>query len=112
MCDKELLVGYLYDELAPAERSKFEAHLFACPDCREEIAALRATRAHLAQWTPPESHLGFQFVRAGDGPVGWLTHHAVHDAAAWAFLERLFSVRGVRWLSAREVFSYTAAAHG
>ena len=49
---------------------------------------------------------------AGDGPVGWLTHHAVHDAAAWAFLERLFSVRGVRWLSAREAFSYTAAAHG
>ena len=51
-------------------------------------------------------------MRAVEGPVGWLTHHAVHDAAAWAFLERLFSVRGVRWLSAREAFSYTAAAHG
>jgi len=49
---------------------------------------------------------------AADGPVGWLTHHAVHDAAAWDFLERLFTLRGVRWLSAREAFSYTAAAHG
>jgi len=49
---------------------------------------------------------------AADGPIGWLTHHAVHDAAAWDFLERLFAVRGVRWLSAAEAFSYTAPAHG
>jgi hypothetical protein len=49
---------------------------------------------------------------AVDGPVGWLTHHAVQDAAAWDFLERLFTVRGVRWLSAAEAFSYTAPAHG
>ncbi len=42
-------------------------------------------------------------------PTGWLTHHAVHDAAAWAFLERLFEfsagLQGIRWLSAGEVFS-------
>jgi hypothetical protein len=48
----------------------------------------------------------------GDEPVGWLSHHAVHDAAAWEFLERLFTLRDIRWLSATEVFSYTAAAHG
>ncbi len=45
-------------------------------------------------------------------PVGWLTHHAVHDAAAWKFLERLFTLEDIRWLSAAEAFSYTAAAHG
>jgi len=45
-------------------------------------------------------------------PVGWLTHHAVHDAQAWKFLERLFTLRDIRWLSATEAFSYTAAAHG
>lgn len=45
-------------------------------------------------------------------PVGWLTHHAVHDAAAWDFLERLFTLKEVRWLSAAEAFSYTAPAHG
>jgi hypothetical protein len=48
-----------------------------------------------------------------DEPVGWLTHHAVHDAAAWAFLERLLTLRDIRWLSVHEAFSYTAAApHG
>ena len=45
-------------------------------------------------------------------PVGWLTHHAVHDEAAWRFLERLARVEGVRWASAPELFSYTAAGHG
>jgi hypothetical protein len=45
-------------------------------------------------------------------PLGWLTHHAVHDPAAWNFLERLLTLEGVRWLSAAEAFSYTAPAHG
>jgi hypothetical protein len=34
-------------------------------------------------------------------PTGWLTHHAVHDAAAWQFLERLFertAACGARWI--------------
>jgi len=43
-------------------------------------------------------------------PIGWLTHHAVHDAATWDFLERLFTLKEVRWLSAAEAFSYTAPA--
>ena len=48
----------------------------------------------------------------GDEPVGWLTHHAVHDGAAWEFLARLFTVPGARWASAEELFSYTRPAHG
>jgi hypothetical protein len=47
-----------------------------------------------------------------DEPLGWLTHHAEHDDAAWRFLERLFALKGVRWLSAAEAFSYTAPANG
>lgn len=47
-----------------------------------------------------------------DKPVGWLTHHAVHDDAAWNFLERLFALRGPRWVSAAELFSYTRPARG
>ncbi|HUQ25919.1 MAG TPA: hypothetical protein VM140_09625, partial [Burkholderiales bacterium] len=46
-----------------------------------------------------------------EAPVGWLTHHAVHDAAAWSFLERLFALRGPRWARAAELFSYTRPAH-
>ena len=49
---------------------------------------------------------------SNEEPVGWLTHHAVHDAATWDFLERLFTLKDVRWLSAAEAFSYTARAHG
>jgi hypothetical protein len=49
---------------------------------------------------------------SGEEPVGWLTHHAVHDPEAWAFLERLLSLKNVRWLSAAEAFSYTPAADG
>jgi len=39
-----------------------------------------------------------------DEPIGWLTHHAVHDDGCWQFLERLFAVRGARWASAAELF--------
>lgn len=49
---------------------------------------------------------------ASGEPVGFLTHHAVHDAAAWTFLERLFNIPGARWLSAAQAFSYTAPANG
>jgi hypothetical protein len=44
-------------------------------------------------------------------PTGWLSHHAVHDEAAWRFLERLFEtlrvVPAVRWLGAEELFHIT-----
>lgn len=70
MCDKELLVGYLYDELSPAERTRFEAHLFTCTACRDEVAELRAARAHLASWAPPEPDFGFQVIRRTDAGTG------------------------------------------
>lgn len=41
--------------------------------------------------------------RASGAPVGILTHHLVHDEAAWAFLQALFSVTAgqpaVRWVA-------------
>jgi len=41
-------------------------------------------------------------------PTGWLTHHAVHDAATWKFLQRLLAdtaeSRQVVWRSASELF--------
>ena len=40
--------------------------------------------------------------------TGWLSHHAVHDEAAWTFLERLFEMTrgspGLRWRGAQELF--------
>lgn len=42
-----------------------------------------------------------------DEPVGILTHHLVHDEAAWAFLHMLFAETAkapVRWVSLRDLF--------
>lgn len=42
-------------------------------------------------------------------PTGWLSHHLVHDAATWEFLERLFDstqiAAGVRWRDPAELFA-------
>jgi hypothetical protein len=41
--------------------------------------------------------------------TGWLTHHAVHDEPAWAFLERLFEstrgLPGVAWRRPEAIFN-------
>jgi hypothetical protein len=41
-------------------------------------------------------------------PTGWLTHHAVHDAACWDFLENVFDatkrIESVAWRSADSLF--------
>jgi anti-sigma factor RsiW len=69
MCESnELLVAFLYGELDPSDRRAFEAHLTACGECRDELTALRATRAHIATWTPPEPDFGFRIVRGAVAP--------------------------------------------
>jgi hypothetical protein len=64
-----------------------------------EDAALRAAVKHLAA----------RRSGAADAaePTGWLTHHALHDGAARAFLERLFDrtrALDARWLDAVALF--------
>ena len=45
----------------------------------------------------------------GDAPIGLLTHHLVHDAQVWGFLERLFALTadhpGCRWVSLPELIA-------
>jgi hypothetical protein len=81
---------------------------------REPAPGLRQVNTHvdIVAWRLGRRFVGEQQALsqaiewlAAEGPIGWLTHHAVHDAAAWDFLERLFTVRGVRWLSAAEAFT-------
>jgi len=42
-------------------------------------------------------------------PLGWLTHHAVHDAAAWRFLRQLLAIvrgtGGATWTGAEQIFT-------
>lgn len=63
MCEKELLVSYLYDDLGDADRAKFDTHLRGCAECRAELNGLRGVRADLISWSPPQSDLGFRIVR-------------------------------------------------
>jgi hypothetical protein len=74
-----------------------------------DIVAWRRGRRFIGEAEALSGALGHV---SGEEPVGWLTHHAEHDEAAWRFLERLFALKGVRWLSAAEAFSYTAPANG
>src|SRR3954464_8647690 len=62
MCDKELLVSYLYDDLGEAERAGFDVHLRSCAECRSELNALRGVRADLISWSPPQPDFGFRVV--------------------------------------------------
>ena len=38
---------YFYDELPPADRAVFEAHLHSCPTCRAALAELEEIRSAL-----------------------------------------------------------------
>lgn len=55
-------------------------------------------------------HLAARRTGAADAtePTGWLTHHQLHDGAAWKFLSELFERTrrlGARWLDAGNVFA-------
>lgn len=63
MCEKELLVSYLYDDLGDADRARFDTHLRDCAACRAELNALRGVRADLISWSPPQPDFGFRIVR-------------------------------------------------
>lgn len=98
MCDKELLLGYLYDELPPSDRQAFDRHLASCADCREEVDGLRGTRTHLTQWAPPEPDLGFHIVRSAKpaardhGPARWWRASPAWGLAAAAMVTLAVSV--------------------
>jgi hypothetical protein len=64
MCDKELLIGYVYGDLSASDKEAFERHAASCAECRAEVDGFRSTRAYLTSWAPPEPDLGFQIVRS------------------------------------------------
>ena len=51
---EQTLIAYLYDDVDPAERAAFDAHLPGCARCRRDLATLGGVRRQLARWTPPE----------------------------------------------------------
>ena len=47
---REELVGFVYEDLAPAEHAEIERHVGACGACREQVASWRNVREALATW--------------------------------------------------------------
>ena len=63
MCDKELLVAYVYDDIIDMDRARVERHLRECAACRARgDRALRTVRDDLAAWDAPQPTTGFRLV--------------------------------------------------
>jgi len=73
----EVLVAYLYDDIEPASRASFDAHLAACRRCRDELADLRGVRSQPGKWAPPEP----MFATSHQPPVA---SHWWNVIPAWA----------------------------
>jgi hypothetical protein len=54
-CDayRDQMLDVLYGEAAEPDRKTAEAHLAACAECRDELAAFRRLRRDLATWEAP-----------------------------------------------------------
>ena len=53
--EEEILGAYLDGELGPAQQAAIEAHLEACPRCRQVLSELRALHEMLDAWPAPAS---------------------------------------------------------
>src|SRR6476469_2438425 len=98
MCNQELLVSYLYDDLSDRDRAALELHLPGCDACREELEALRGVRVDLSTWAPPLPELGFRIVSKRPAQPGrqawraWWTPAAGLAAAAILVLAAAASI--------------------
>lgn len=92
----ETLIAYLYDDIDPAARAEFDAHLGTCEVCRVELEALGGVRATLTRWNPPEPGrvLAFesQSGARGGGRSRW---SALREIPAWAQVAAALLVLGV-----------------
>ena len=48
------LLDVLYGEASPETQRRVDAHVLACPSCRDELAAFRGVRKGLQGWRAPE----------------------------------------------------------
>ena len=75
-----------------------------------DVIDWRGTRGFIGEEDALRAVLGHLAAQSGE-PTGVLTHHAAHDQAAWAFLERLFERTrraGARWADAAALFPSAA----
>jgi anti-sigma factor RsiW len=56
----ELVTDYLEDELPPAERARFDAHVRACGHCRSYLNQMRTTIDLVGSLTPSDLDLAME----------------------------------------------------
>src|SRR4051794_7164232 len=83
MCNKDDLVSYLYDDLGAPARQAFQRHLESCSECREELSGMRAVRADLLTWSPPEPEFAFRLVAEPRDAAAKVLRPAVPAWRAW-----------------------------
>jgi len=72
MCNqREKLIGYVYDECEPAERTAVQGHIDTCAECRTEIAALRSVRSELQSWQLPDHESVWRPFAPAPAPSWW-----------------------------------------
>lgn len=85
---KNLMVECLYGELGPNQKSEIDAHLAACPSCREEFARLSGARKALDKLQPAQAAPGLKEKVLGNIsgesqlPNRWLRYAAGLSVAA------------------------------
>jgi anti-sigma factor RsiW len=92
----DVLIAYLYDEIEPAERKAFTAHMNECRHCARELAALRGVRSKLSAWAPPELARALtsdEPLAASRGPRA--TGRSWHDIPGWVQVAAALLVLGV-----------------
>ena len=63
MCDKELLVAYVYDDIIDMDRARFERHLRECAACRADVDGDAQRPRRPAAWDAPRADAGFRLVQ-------------------------------------------------
>jgi hypothetical protein len=96
----DLLVAYLYDDIEPADRATFNAHLARCGRCSHELDELRGVRTTLSVWTPPEPVLHHQPRATSPAARSIIsepraTPRSWHDVPAWAQVAAAVLLLGV-----------------
>jgi len=75
---EQTLIAYLYDDIEPAERALFDAHLPTCERCQRDVAALSGVRQRLAKWEPPRPQFTSRNLQSPINPQS-----SIHNSQWW-----------------------------